>query len=1264
MGRIYLAEDELTGERVALKVAVDDTHGPDPRFVRESALLAELSHPALVRHVAHGEAGDGRRFLAMEWLEGCDLAERLRPTWDGPREVRTRLPVADALRVAARVAHALAAMHRRGLVHRDLKPSNVFLPDGDPARAKLLDLGLARREHDRGVTLSGVVVGTPAYMSPEQARSAEGVDARTDVWALGCVLFECLAGVAAFRGDHPVAIFAKILIDDPPRLADHVVVPAEVDDLVARMLSRDRDARPADASLLAARLEELAAEGSMVGPRSIATAPLSAALGSAERRVVSVVVARTRHDSAIDVSSSRESESLAADALSGFGGRVEPLADGSLLFVLDGSRTPLDQAQRACRAALRLRAVLPSTPLVVVTGLAETGRGVLGSLLDLAGRLLATAGPREIRLDGTTHGLVEAKLDTSEADGAFLLLGRRDTGERPRTLLGKRTAWVGRDREMATLLGLHAECVEESVARVVLVTAPPGAGKSRLRQELVERLAERDDGGEILFAQADALSSGSPFVVVAQLVRRAAGILEAEPDVDQRAKLRAHVEGRLADRGESTLAFLTELVGLRGEPVPDEVRAARRDPLLLGDRMRAAFEGWLSAACHRGPVVIVLEDLHWGDLPSVKFLDAALRALADAPLLVIALARPEVHDAFPGLFAARSPTEMRLPAIPKKAAARLVRQVLGGEATDAIVDLVVERSEGNAFYLEELIRAVGQGSTDALALPDTVLGMLQARLDALGADAKRVLRAASVFGEVFWLGGVVELLGAASREEVEERLNALAGDEIVARRSVSRIPDETELGFRHALVRDAAYAMLTDEDRALGHRLAASWLEKMHEGDALALAEHHVRGEQPALAVTWFRRAAEQALLGNDLSAAVAHADRAVAFGAEGELRGALRLVAATASYWSSDYVRARGAAEEARALLRPGTSGWYRALGEQAVSAARSGDPDAVLPIVLDALAPDPDDDAKGAKVIAVARGTFQLVFAGRHAEADDLLARLGALEPDLDPEPLARAQLHHLRGVRAAHAGDVFLFRVHLERAIAAFREAGDLRNVMLETPTLGWCQAELGDFAAAERTLRDALQECARHGVTQTITYAEVNLGYALAGAGRSDEARATQTAAAEACAAQKNPRLEGWSRTHLAVLELSSGRDAAAAEQAARAKDLLAGAPGLRAWAEATLARALARLDRVDEARALAAKAMETLDGMGAVLQSEASIPLALAEVLHRSGDPDGAAHVLDRAKRRLLDRASRIADDQARMAFLSLPDHAATLARAG
>jgi len=227
MGSVYRGLDHETGRPVALKVMRAQS-GDIERFARECRVLADLSHPAIVRYIAHG-SHDGELFLAMEWLEGETLEERLG---------RASLDVAESLDLLRGAAAGLAAAHARAIVHRDVKPSNLMLVEGDPSRPKLLDFGIVRLPLPPSrKTRTGTIVGTFGYMAPEQARGLSDVDVRADVFALGCVVFECLTGQPAFSGTNVAATLAKVILDEAPRLRSlRPDLPDELDTLVARML--------------------------------------------------------------------------------------------------------------------------------------------------------------------------------------------------------------------------------------------------------------------------------------------------------------------------------------------------------------------------------------------------------------------------------------------------------------------------------------------------------------------------------------------------------------------------------------------------------------------------------------------------------------------------------------------------------------------------------------------------------------------------------------------------------------------------------------------------------------------------------------------------------------------------------------------------------------------------------------------------------------------------------------------------------------------
>jgi serine/threonine protein kinase len=276
MATVYRCTDAVSGQDVALKVLNETAATSGDRFGQEAALLAELSHPAIVRYIDHGTTARGERYLAMEWLEGETLEDRL---------ARGPLGVVDGLRLGRRLLEGLALAHRKGIVHRDLKPANVFLPGGDLGQAKLLDFGIARRTGDaRRLTTTGATVGTPAYMSPEQIRGLRDLDARSDLFSLGSVLYECITGESAFAGETPMAVMVRICLEGTvPIETRRPDLPPAVAALLTRMLARKPEARPASAADVATEVAAIIEALGELSEKRVAAAPATIAARRATR---------------------------------------------------------------------------------------------------------------------------------------------------------------------------------------------------------------------------------------------------------------------------------------------------------------------------------------------------------------------------------------------------------------------------------------------------------------------------------------------------------------------------------------------------------------------------------------------------------------------------------------------------------------------------------------------------------------------------------------------------------------------------------------------------------------------------------------------------------------------------------------------------------------------------------------------------------------------------------------------------------------------
>jgi serine/threonine-protein kinase len=246
MGEVWAAVNESTRRPVALKLIPNPNAELRTRMLREALAAGSLKHRNVVDVYDVGETVRGDPFLVMELLSGETLADRL-------RRVR-RLPPAEAAEIAGAIARGLRAAHAKGIIHRDLKPANVFLhreADAEGEVVKVLDFGVCKQLEDPTGTLPGGLVGSPAYMSPEQARAEANIDARSDLWSLGAVLFEMLAGHRPFSNRSPYAVIAEVLAAPIPSIAALVpeVSPA-LARVVERCLTRDVAARVASADEL------------------------------------------------------------------------------------------------------------------------------------------------------------------------------------------------------------------------------------------------------------------------------------------------------------------------------------------------------------------------------------------------------------------------------------------------------------------------------------------------------------------------------------------------------------------------------------------------------------------------------------------------------------------------------------------------------------------------------------------------------------------------------------------------------------------------------------------------------------------------------------------------------------------------------------------------------------------------------------------------------------------------------------------------------
>jgi tetratricopeptide (TPR) repeat protein len=645
----------------------------------------------------------------------------------------------------------------------------------------------------------------------------------------------------------------------------------------------------------------------------------------------------------------------------------------------------------------------------------------------------------------------------------------------------------------------------------------------------------------------------------------------------------------------------------------------------------------------------LLEDMHFADEASVAFVDAALRRTRTAALFTLATARPDGRARPPSVYDTRAMAAWPMEALPAEAAVQLTTSVLGAVPPGEL-DAIVERAGGNALYLEELLRAHRAGY-DA----ESLMGLLTARILTFPTEARRVLQAASVFGERFTTREVSALLGDRADD-------APAWLRDLEQREALRPLGEGRYGFRHGLVRDAAYAMLTEEERRLDHRLAGQLLEP--RGDPSLVAEHFEHAGDRAESIAKHDQAATVALARSDCAGALRHVRRAIECGAHGAELSHLQGVAAEAHNRRGAHTEAALASLAAMAGLAEGSAEFHHALTEHIVASARTGNVDRVLEMARRVLGLPSLAETAGLRAIALARAASSLLFSKHRAEGLRIVTEVEALlaahpQDDLLVVALAR----ELRGHRARALGDLASPRALFEGAADAHELLGSERNAASCRVAAASSACKVGQWERAESLLRSALLTAERLGIDALATAAHSNLGLALLGQARVDEAIVFERRAIDACVLAADARLEGGSRVVLARLLLGAGQPQAAAEEAMRAVDALSVDPLAQAVARAVLARTKVALGDADGALDTARKAMEAVRVDGMLADGEVLIRLAHADALAAKGDTMGAREAVTAASAKLLERAAHIDDEELRKTFLErVPEHTEVLAR--
>jgi tetratricopeptide (TPR) repeat protein len=539
---------------------------------------------------------------------------------------------------------------------------------------------------------------------------------------------------------------------------------------------------------------------------------------------------------------------------------------------------------------------------------------------------------------------------------------------------------------------------------------------------------------------------------------------------------------------------------------------------------------------------------------------------------------------------------------------------------------------------------------------------VQSRLAGLDSEARRVLRAASVFGEVCWPGGVTALLGGVKRStNVRERLTELVESEVLVRRTESRFPGEEELAFRHALLREGAYAMLTEEDRILGHRLAGEWLVKHGASDPMVLAEHFERGKEAARAGSFYLRAVEQAHQAGDTGTAIARARQALASGVPEQLRIALLGMLCVAYVYRPEALRAaEPEIEEVMRLSAPGSAPWAQAASAKLVGALHMGKPEEFMATLRVVKEVEPSADAAFSVGMTLMNGIYISDAWGQLEGAEAVLKRMHALFDSIAfQEPLAPALLNIIHAIRDAYANeDPWTGLMRAKAAQASFREFNHYRGVTNGQVYAGMNLWFLGAFEEAERELM---------GIERTDdeiggVHRSLSLIFVLLERDTVEKAARIATRLVESAVTRSHRMDEGRGRWTLAEVLRRQGNLEAAEREARASLDLLKPVPLDHIAATATLAAILLAEGHANDALNTAKDALERYLSVGACgFFRGAFLRLVHAEALHATGDKEAARAAIAEARDRLLGNAAKIGEPAYKKSFLeNVPENRHTL----
>ena len=844
------------------------------------------------------------------------------------------------------------------------------------------------------------------------------------------------------------------------------------------------------------------------------------------------------------------------------GGTVEKFAGDAVMAAFGVPLAHEDDAERAVRAGLATLEGVQELGLQARIGIesgevvADDGESTFatGEAVNLASRLQAYASPNEIVVGPGTASLLRGRVEL-EPIGELDLRGWREpvaahrvvcAVELSEPLRALSAPLVGRESELELLYNSHERTVRDKRAALFTIYGDPGVGKSRLAREFVAGI----EGATILTGRCLPYGEGVTYWPLAEMVKASSGITDDDPLDEAQKKLRACCE----DEAVADLLGLAVgvLEAVEGERAQQEIAWAAR--------------AWAEQLAAAQPLVLVFEDVHWGEEPLLELLEHLASSVRNAPLLIVCLARPELLDVRPTWGGGRvRATTLELEPLQSEESALLVEALTAELELPVDTATVLAKTEGNPLFMEETVRMLAElprGGTERI--PDTLQALIAARIDRLPAAPRVVLQRASVMGRIFMSGALSKL--TPELDDVEDALEELLSRDLVVREVRATISGEQAYKFKHVLIREVAYSGLSKTARADLHHAFAEWLGERAGDELLEIRGFHLDQATRLLA---------------ELDGA---APAALREEAAGILTKAGRRALSRESFRSARKLMLR-AVELAPTLERryyAGRAAWRLAdfpavlveMGEVAADAERAG-----------------ESSVQGRALTALAEAVLQ-------HRADAVTARrlvTQAVDVLTDAEADVRFEPLWIASQVAAWSGDYLEFERRAKDALAAAREADRKDLEALVIHGLVSTYVVRLEMAEAAPLLLRAMELADQSGSLLSRASALSVKGWMELVSQRFEESEADYTAA-------RALFVELGNSTREAGMTMMVGRAAFAQGDADRAETLLRdavralkgiGDRGSLCEAQRALAMVLVEQGAIDEAERFALEAMETV-----------------------------------------------------------------------